>query len=163
MSRATFSDTRRRELFIGGRGATPHSKETTPVLSAHSGRVIGPAPDADTADVDSSVAAARTAFDAPGGWAHRRPRERAAVLRRFAGLLDGPGPGPGGGGGSEETSGNHGSRDRLALALLLATAAGPSPVACSHRTAGTRRPWRRSRGPCASGRPSIAGPRRDPW
>ncbi|MEJ8278182.1 aldehyde dehydrogenase [Pseudonocardia spirodelae] len=75
-------------LYIGGRWTAPSSDRRITVTSPNSGEVIGSVPEALEADVDTAVAAARTAFDDPDGWARSAPAERAAVLRRFADALD---------------------------------------------------------------------------
>jgi acyl-CoA reductase-like NAD-dependent aldehyde dehydrogenase len=71
-------------LYIGGAHVEPHSGERIVVRSASSGEVVGSVPSADEVDIDRAVAAARAAFDVPGGWASWDPEARAAVLARFA-------------------------------------------------------------------------------
>ncbi len=75
-------------LYIGGRWTPPSSDRRITVTSPNSGEVIGSVPEALESDVDAAVAAARTSFDDPDGWARSAPAERAAVLRRFADALD---------------------------------------------------------------------------
>ncbi|MFF3749893.1 aldehyde dehydrogenase [Streptomyces sp. NPDC002018] len=87
MSTSIFPATRT-EFFIGGRWVAPRSRTTLEVRSANTGEPIGSVPAAGPADVAAAVAAARSAFDAPDGWAHQPASPRAAVLRRFADALD---------------------------------------------------------------------------
>ncbi|MFE7123933.1 aldehyde dehydrogenase [Streptomyces sp. NPDC057617] len=75
-------------LFIGGGWAAPHSTARIPVISPTSEQPLGSVPDADEADVNSAVSAARAAFDDPGGWAHWEPARRAEALNRFADALE---------------------------------------------------------------------------
>ncbi|MDT7558039.1 MAG: aldehyde dehydrogenase, partial [Pseudonocardiales bacterium] len=75
-------------LFIGGEWIAPSSGQTITVVSASSEEVIGSVPEAQEADVDAAVGAARRAFDDPTGWATWEPSARAVVLERFADALD---------------------------------------------------------------------------
>ncbi len=54
------------------------------VVNPATEETVGRAPEADDADVDEAVRAARAAYD---GWSRTAPRERAAVLDRAADLL----------------------------------------------------------------------------
>jgi aldehyde dehydrogenase (NAD+) len=76
------------QLFIGGRWSAPAGSETIEVSSATTAEIIGAVPRATEADVDAAVAAAKSAFDSPDGWANWHPTERAEVLRRFADELE---------------------------------------------------------------------------
>jgi aldehyde dehydrogenase (NAD+) len=58
------------------------------VVSANTGRRIGFVPEADGAEVDAAVGAARAAFDDPSGWSQWSPVARAAALRRLAVAID---------------------------------------------------------------------------
>ncbi len=69
-------------LYIGGEWVEPSSSSTIEVISPYTTEVIGSTPEAQTADVDRAVAAARAAFE---GWSLTPVAERAAVLKR---LLD---------------------------------------------------------------------------
>lgn len=72
-------------LYIGGRWTAPSSDRRITVVSPNSGEVIGSVPQAQEADVDAAVDAARRAFP---GWAATPPADRAAALRRFATGID---------------------------------------------------------------------------
>jgi aldehyde dehydrogenase (NAD+) len=75
-------------LFIGGEWVRPSSGAMISVRSASTGENIGSAPEAAEADVDAAVAAARRAFDDPGGWSGWEPERRAAALERLASELE---------------------------------------------------------------------------
>jgi acyl-CoA reductase-like NAD-dependent aldehyde dehydrogenase len=75
-------------LFIGGEWVAPSSSRTITVVSASTEEVIGSVPEAQEADVDAAVDAARRAFDDPNGWASWEPAARAAAMERFADELD---------------------------------------------------------------------------
>ncbi|MFI0901153.1 aldehyde dehydrogenase [Streptomyces sp. NPDC020983] len=74
-------------LFIGGSWQAPSSPELLDITSPHDRSVIGRAAQAQPADVDRAVAAARASFEA-GGWRLTPPAERIAVLRRFNALRE---------------------------------------------------------------------------
>src|SRR6476469_3149967 len=74
-------------LFIGGRWVEPSSDRRIESISPATGEVLATVPDAQDADVDAAVAAARKAFD-DGPWPHMAPSERAAALRRIGDELD---------------------------------------------------------------------------
>lgn len=74
------------QLFIGGQWRDSVSGGRADVIDPSTGRVIGTVADADVADVDSAVAAARAAF-ASGEWAGLSGRERARILLRVADLV----------------------------------------------------------------------------
>lgn len=74
-------------LFIDGAWARPESAATIEVRSARTGRPIGSAVSASRADVDAAVAAARRAFNQPGGWAQWPAADRAAALDRLTDAL----------------------------------------------------------------------------
>ena len=69
-------------LFIAGSWTAPSSTELLDILSPHDQAVIGRAAQAQPADVDRAVAAARAAFD-DGAWPRTPPAERIAVIRRL--------------------------------------------------------------------------------
>ncbi|MDZ7734284.1 MAG: aldehyde dehydrogenase family protein, partial [Acidimicrobiia bacterium] len=75
----------RRELFIGGRWATPAGTRRA-VISPATEEPVGEVPEATTADIDAAVGAARDAFDT-GPWPDTEPAERAEVLERTASIL----------------------------------------------------------------------------
>ncbi|MDQ2838275.1 MAG: aldehyde dehydrogenase family protein [Actinomycetota bacterium] len=72
------------DLMIGG---TPRSGALRTILSPRDGAPFTKAGWAQPADVDAAVQAARTAFDT-GAWPRLHPRERGAVLRRLAELVE---------------------------------------------------------------------------
>ncbi|MFI7293155.1 aldehyde dehydrogenase family protein [Streptomyces sp. NPDC050121] len=74
-------------LFIGGDWVAPSSAATITVASATTEEPIGRVPEAVSADVDAAVAAARSAFDDPTGWATWEPGRRAEAMERLADML----------------------------------------------------------------------------
>ncbi|MFD9894442.1 aldehyde dehydrogenase [Amycolatopsis sp. NPDC059027] len=74
-------------LFIGGEWATPSSAELMDIRSPHDQSVLGRAAQAQPADIDRAVAAARKAFD-EGPWPRTSPAERIAVIRRLVKLRE---------------------------------------------------------------------------
>src|SRR5688572_19773839 len=70
-------------VFVDGRFRPALSGETFDALSPVDGRRLAMVAAADAADVDAAVASARAAFER-GDWARRAPRDRKAVLLRFA-------------------------------------------------------------------------------
>jgi betaine-aldehyde dehydrogenase len=70
-------------LFIGGDWVDPSSSATFDVVSPTSEELVGRVPEAQNADIDKAVAAAREAFD-HGPWPHMTPAERAVVLTKAA-------------------------------------------------------------------------------
>jgi acyl-CoA reductase-like NAD-dependent aldehyde dehydrogenase len=74
-------------LFIGGAWVPPSSSSVITVTSASTEEVIGSVPEAARPDVDAAVAAARSAFDDPQGWAHWEPVRRAEILEKLAASL----------------------------------------------------------------------------
>lgn len=74
-------------LFIAGSWTEPSDPELLDILSPHDRAVLGRAAQAQPADVDRAVAAARTAFD-EGSWPRKSPVERIAILRRLNALRE---------------------------------------------------------------------------
>jgi betaine-aldehyde dehydrogenase len=75
------------KLYIGGRWVAPLGGGTIEVVSPITEEVIFKVAEADEADMDRAVEAARLAFD-EGPWPRMSPAERAAFMRRFGeGLL----------------------------------------------------------------------------
>lgn len=74
-------------MLIGGEWVHAASGETLDVMDPAHGTVIAKAPAAGAADVDAAVRAARQAFDA-GEWSRRPIAARAAVLHRFADIIE---------------------------------------------------------------------------
>ena len=75
-------------LFIGGTWIAPNSTTRISVHSASTEELLGSVPEANEADVDAAVTAARRAFDAPGGWSQWEPARRAEVLDLLADEFD---------------------------------------------------------------------------
>ncbi|MCG5075568.1 aldehyde dehydrogenase [Paraburkholderia tagetis] len=72
--------------FIDGASRDAYSGRTFDCVSPIDGRVLANVADCGAADVDAAVAAARRAFE-QGVWAGLNPRERKAVLLRWAALM----------------------------------------------------------------------------
>ena len=75
-------------LFIGGEWVPPSSAARIDVTSSSTEERIGSVPEAAEADVDAAVAAARRAFDDPGGWSQWEPEARGAAILRLATELE---------------------------------------------------------------------------
>ncbi|KZF13325.1 aldehyde dehydrogenase [Rhodococcus sp. EPR-157] len=75
-------------LFIGGDWISPKSRSRIQVVSASTEEPIGSVPEANEADVDAAVAAARAAFDDPQGWSAWNPAQRGAALSSLADQLE---------------------------------------------------------------------------
>jgi aldehyde dehydrogenase (NAD+) len=75
-------------FFIGGEWVRPSSAARIDVTSASTEEAIGSVPEAQEADVDAAVAAARRAFDDPGGWSQQEPAQRAEAIERLAAALE---------------------------------------------------------------------------
>jgi acyl-CoA reductase-like NAD-dependent aldehyde dehydrogenase len=82
MSTHTMIDSE--ELFIGGDWVPPRGRGRITVTSPSTEEVVGSVPEGTTDDLDDAVAAARAAFDDPGGWSSWTPAQRAAGLERLA-------------------------------------------------------------------------------
>jgi betaine-aldehyde dehydrogenase len=82
----TPTDLDRTRFFIDGAWTSPHGSDTHRAVEAATGDLLGTAALGDAADVDAAVRAARTALD-HGPWGHTAPRERAEVMKAFAGAL----------------------------------------------------------------------------
>ena len=67
------------QLYIDGRWVSPASERRIEVINPYTEQVIGHVPDADDADADSAVAAARRAFPA---WSATSVEVRVALLKR---------------------------------------------------------------------------------
>lgn len=74
------------KLLIGGAWCAPHSGRMIALVSPNTESVVGMVAEADEADMDAAVAAAREAFD-HGAWPKMTPAERAAILLRMADIL----------------------------------------------------------------------------
>ncbi|TCN55976.1 acyl-CoA reductase-like NAD-dependent aldehyde dehydrogenase [Rhodococcus sp. SMB37] len=75
-------------LFIGGEWVAPSAGARITAISASTEQPIGSVPEAQEADVDAAVTAARRAFDDPAGWAHWAPADRADAMERLADVLE---------------------------------------------------------------------------
>ena len=71
------------KLFIGGEWIAPSSASVIDVVDSANEEVFLTVADAQAADVDRAVAAARQAFDA-GPWPRMSPQERAVYLNLIA-------------------------------------------------------------------------------
>jgi phenylacetaldehyde dehydrogenase len=74
-------------LLIGGAWVESQSGVSIPVVDPATGEEIATVPDANSADVDEAVAAARAAFES-GPWATMPPAGREALLWKLAELID---------------------------------------------------------------------------
>ena len=74
-------------LLIGGEWVQSESTTRIPVIDPATGAEVASVADANRADVDKAVAAAREAFER-GAWANMLPAEREALLWRLADLID---------------------------------------------------------------------------
>lgn len=77
-----------RQLYIGGQWTNPATAGTIEVHSPTTEALIGSVPRGTDADIDAAVAAARSAFDSPDGWANWHPKQRGEVLEQFAAELE---------------------------------------------------------------------------
>src|SRR6266536_5090439 len=71
------------QLYINGEWLDSNSDKTFPVHDPSTEEVIAQVPDANSADVDRAVVAAKVAFE-DGPWATTTPQERGRVLFRLA-------------------------------------------------------------------------------
>ncbi|MBN8499780.1 MAG: aldehyde dehydrogenase [Sphingomonadales bacterium] len=76
------------KLLIGGEWISPHSGRQLTMISPNTEQVCATCAEADEADMDRAVAAARHAFDA-GPWSTTSPAERIAAFRRMVAHLEG--------------------------------------------------------------------------
>jgi phenylacetaldehyde dehydrogenase len=74
-------------LLIGGEWVEPESSSRIAVTDPATGAEVASVADANRADVDKAVAAAREAFER-GAWANMLPAQREALLWRLADLID---------------------------------------------------------------------------
>lgn len=85
---ATQETITRDQLYLAGEWTAPSTDRKLKLTSPSTEEPIGEVPEATETDVDRAVAAARSAFDDPHGWANWPVEERARVIRRFADALD---------------------------------------------------------------------------
>ncbi|AXI80983.1 aldehyde dehydrogenase [Peterkaempfera bronchialis] len=76
----------RAALYINGDWRKPSTARTFTAVSSATGERIADFPEADRADVDTAVAAARGALGGPGGWASAQ--QRAEAMERLAAALE---------------------------------------------------------------------------
>ncbi|MCU1478805.1 MAG: aldehyde dehydrogenase [Subtercola sp.] len=77
----------RTSFYIGGDWVSPSSDTTYTMISPTTEEAIGIVPEAQNADIDRAVAAARSAFDDPTGWSTWTAEKRGEVIERFADTL----------------------------------------------------------------------------
>ncbi len=70
-------------LWINGQWVAAHSGRMIELVSPNTEQVIATVAEADAADMDAAVAAARAAFDT-GPWSRSTPSERLALLKRMS-------------------------------------------------------------------------------
>src|ERR1700722_9115903 len=75
------------QMLIDGKMVGAVSGKTFPVYNPATGTLIANVPEADKADIDLAVAAARRAFDI-GSWGAWSPSERGKLLCRLADLIE---------------------------------------------------------------------------
>ena len=78
---------RKHRMLINGKFVAAASGKTFPVYNPATGEVVAQAPEAEAADVDLAVRAARQAFD-DGPWSRLTPSERGRMLWRLAELIE---------------------------------------------------------------------------
>jgi phenylacetaldehyde dehydrogenase len=76
-----------RKLLINGKLVDAVSGKSFPVYDPSTGQVMAHVPEADAADVDKAVKAARKAFD-EGPWPRMTPSERGRILWKLADLIE---------------------------------------------------------------------------
>jgi aldehyde dehydrogenase (NAD+) len=75
------------KVWIGGEWRSSHSGRMIELVSPNTEQVIGSVAEADEADMDAAVAAAREAFD-NGPWGRMGPAERLPYLKKMADHLE---------------------------------------------------------------------------
>ena len=76
-----------RDLFVGGEWVSACEGRRLDVISPIDGGVLTTIADAEPADIDRAVAAARSAFE-KGTWSRAAPADRKKVLHRIADLIE---------------------------------------------------------------------------
>jgi len=74
------------DLFINGAWTRGESDSTITVIDPATEAVIGEVPEGGAAEAHAAITAARRAFD-EGPWPYMKPKERGAVLKRMADIL----------------------------------------------------------------------------
>jgi phenylacetaldehyde dehydrogenase len=77
----------RRNLLIDGKWVSARSGKTFPVYDPSTGAVMAQVAEADAADIDKAVKAARKAFE-QGPWPRMSPSERGRILWKLADLIE---------------------------------------------------------------------------
>lgn len=75
------------DMLIGGRWVAAHSGRRMDSIDPYTGATWATVPDAGVADVADAISAARLAFDS-GPWGKSTARERAALMRKLAALIE---------------------------------------------------------------------------
>ena len=75
------------DLYVDGRWQQARTDQRSDIVDPTTAEVWGSVPNANAADVDAAVAAARTAFD-DGPWPRLTPHERAEVLLRAVAAIE---------------------------------------------------------------------------
>src|SRR6195256_993842 len=75
------------KLLINGKWVASVSGKTFPTINPSTGEVITQVAEADAADVDKAVAAARTAFD-KGPWRKMSAAQRGNLMNKLADLIE---------------------------------------------------------------------------
>ena len=78
---------RQSQLFIGGQWTPARSCNTFDTINPATEEVIAAVAEADAADVELAVLAARKAFD-EGPWPRMNARERGKIMMRLADLIE---------------------------------------------------------------------------
>jgi betaine-aldehyde dehydrogenase len=84
---SSSDDIRRYQLFIGGQWVDATSGKIFTTPNPSTGETLAEVAEADKADVDNAVAAARAAYE--GKWSKMSPRDRGKLLYKLAQLIDG--------------------------------------------------------------------------
>jgi acyl-CoA reductase-like NAD-dependent aldehyde dehydrogenase len=79
-------EVRHYQMLIGGEWVDARSGRTFESINPYTGKAWAVMPEADEADVDAAVRAARAAFD-EGPWGRMTGTERARLMRQFAAVL----------------------------------------------------------------------------
>ena len=89
MSTATVAAPKIRQtnMLIGGKWVESRSGKRFPTINPVNEQMIAEVPEADAADVDAAVKAARTAFDS-GPWSKMDARDRGRLMNKLADLME---------------------------------------------------------------------------
>src|SRR5579862_9683711 len=85
--KSTHPKVRQTKLLIDGKWVNASSGKTFETYNPATGETIAHVAEADKADVDKAVQAARRAFDS-GGWPQTPPAQRGRLLNRLADLIE---------------------------------------------------------------------------